>query len=105
MGTGRMTDTEDNWRDHTFAEMSGYPVDITLSCGCTKVSNGPPAYFLSRLGVNATPRDAAARMICHVCQQRPRLSISRSWSVGDPPELPDWMGLGDEKTVPLLRTD
>lgn len=93
MVPGRVSDAEDNWRDHTFAEMSGYPVEITLSCGCVKISVGPPAYFMSRLGDHATPRDAARRMRCHVCKQRPKLSISRIWSLGEPPELPAWTGL------------
>lgn len=88
-----MSDGEGSWRDHQFAELIGYPVEIVMTCGCTKVTVGPPAYFMSRLGDQATPRDAARRMICQTCQQRPSLRLQRTWSVSARPDLPDWMGL------------
>lgn len=90
-----------NWKDHRFAEMIGHLVEISVSCGCTKVSVCRPRYFIDQLGKDATPRDAERRMKCRTCKQRAVLTLGRQWAVDegrdgrvDPPPLPEWMGLG-----------
>jgi len=89
-----------SWRDHRFEEMAVHPVEIGVRCGCARVLAARPAYFITRLGQDATPRDAERRMLCRVCGARPQLSLGLIWSVSggrdmrpDPEPLPDWMEL------------
>jgi len=87
---------DESTRNGRLAELLGHPVQISLHCGCTKVSAGPVEYFIKLLGPKATIASAESRMICETCRQRPRAVLAWEWAAhpirrhgaGKPP--PEW---------------
>lgn len=81
---------------HPLSDLIGHKVEISLSCGCTRVLIVKPGFAVARLGPGATLADIEAKS-CRTCKQnfRPRLALEWAVSGGrdrrpDPPPLPEW---------------
>lgn len=84
--------------DQPIAEMIGHEIDITVSCGCTRVISVNAAWLIDKLGRDATLRMGEAKMRCRTCKQRPKLTVEHTWATApirdkrrDPAPLPWWV--------------
>lgn len=84
-------------RGRRIDDLTGYPVDITIRCGCTRVLGASIEGLTSKLGPDATFDDAERRMKCRDCGERGRIAVGVTWGhrVSTNPEpLPDWLRAG-----------
>ena len=86
--------------DRYIAHLVGHPAHVQIQCGCTRVIDAKPSFFIAKMGLEITIERAAERMRCPVCKQRPDLYPKGDYAVTggrdrrvNPPPMPDWVDL------------
>jgi hypothetical protein len=91
---------DESTRNGPLAELTNYPVEITLLCGCTSVKSGHVSLLIEKLGPQATIAEAERRMKCQTCGKRPRVVLGWQWGFHptrrrkEVPPLPGWCKIG-----------